>query len=216
MTETTDPHPSIQPLGEAALALSIDPSLPAQRRLWAAWHWLQKRHGDLEWVLGMGNLTGRFDPLATPVGRVEKMLETAWLKSEGAEAEKRKQVELPVTYDGEDLADVATHTGLDIPEVIARHSAPEYTVFCLGFLPGFAYLGGLDETLACPRRATPRQKVPVGSVGIGGSQTGIYPLASPGGWQLIGRTEIQLFLPGESPPVLLAPGDTVRFVPQSK
>ncbi|HSC81185.1 MAG TPA: carboxyltransferase domain-containing protein, partial [Chitinolyticbacter sp.] len=91
-------------------------------------------------------------------------------------------------------------------------SAPEYMVYCLGFLPGFAYLGGLDMRLKVPRRAEPRLRVPAGSVGLAGSQTGVYPLVSPGGWQLIGRSDIQLFDPYRETPGLLSPGDTVRFV----
>ncbi|KAF0811778.1 Kinase A inhibitor [Andreprevotia sp. IGB-42] len=204
--------PSIQPLGEAALVLSCGASLPVQRRLWAAWHWLKARHGDVEWVLGMGNLTGRFDPLRLKAGKIERALEAAWAASEGAADYHGKTVEVPVLYNGADLATVAAHAGLSTAEVIDLHTAGSYTVFCLGFLPGFAYLGGLDARIACPRRATPRLKVPAGAVGIGGEQTGIYPLVSPGGWQLIGRTRLALFDPGAESPVLLAPGDEVRFV----
>ncbi len=100
------------------------------------------------------------------------------------------------------------------PEVARRHSAGEYVVYFLGFLPGFAFLGGLAPALATPRRAEPRMAVPAGSVGIGGEQTGIYPLVSPGGWQLIGRTTVRLFDPQAAEPTLLRPGDQVRFVPE--
>jgi len=121
-------------------------------------------------------------------------------------------VNIPVTYDGPDLGDIARHCGLSPAEVVQRHEAAEYVVYFLGFQPGFAYLGGLDEALHTPRRTEPRVSVPAGSVGIGGAQTGIYPLASPGGWQLIGRTLTPLFDPQAEPPTLLAPGDRVRFV----
>ena len=118
-------------------------------------------------------------------------------------------------YDGPDLADVAAHCGLSTEEVVRRHTGADYVVYFIGFQPGFAYLGGLDEALHTPRRAEPRVAVPAGSVGIGGAQTGIYPLATPGGWQLIGRTALPLFDPQAEPPTLLAPGDRVRFVAEN-
>jgi inhibitor of KinA len=125
-------------------------------------------------------------------------------------------VEIPVRYggpDGPDLEALAAARGLAVDEVIALHSAPEYVVHFVGFMPGFAYLGGLDARLATPRREAPRTMVPAGSVGIGGTQTGVYPVASPGGWQLIGRTELALFDAAREPAALLTAGDRVRFVP---
>jgi inhibitor of KinA len=125
-------------------------------------------------------------------------------------------VEIPVCYGGEfgpDLAEVARLCALSEEEVIARHAAASYRVYMIGFSPGFAYLGGLDAAIAAPRRATPRTLVPAGSVGIAGLQTGIYPLATPGGWQIIGQTPKRLFLPEREAPCLLSPGDTLRFVP---
>lgn len=125
-------------------------------------------------------------------------------------------IEIPVCYGGDfspDLAAVASHARTTTDEVIARHTAGEYTVAMLGFAPGFPYLLGLDPALQMPRRATPRTRVPAGSVAIGGAQTGIYPSELPGGWQLIGRTPLVLFDPQREPPCLLAPGDRVRFRP---
>lgn len=122
-------------------------------------------------------------------------------------------VEVPVGYDGEDLAAVAAATGLSSDEVVRRHAAPDYLVAFLGFAPGFPYLVGLDPSLHVPRLSSPRVRVPAGSVGLAGPQTGIYPVASPGGWQLIGRTDVVLFDPERSPPALLAAGDRLRFVP---
>lgn len=125
-------------------------------------------------------------------------------------------VEIPVCYDGmfgPDLDDVAALHGLTPAEVIRRHCAPRYRVQFLGFLPGFAYLTGLPPGLATPRLDTPRQSVPAGAVGIGGSQTGVYPLESPGGWRIIGRTPRLLFDPSREPPALLRADDRVRFVP---
>ena len=112
-----------------------------------------------------------------------------------AEAVAGETVDIPVRYDGEDLPEVAGLTGLEPEEVVRRHTAPEYTVAFLGFSPGFPYLVGLDPALQVPRRDTPRTSIPAGSVGLAGNQTGIYPTATPGGWQLIGRTEVTLFDP---------------------
>ncbi|MBI5690344.1 MAG: 5-oxoprolinase subunit PxpB [Verrucomicrobia bacterium] len=127
-----------------------------------------------------------------------------------------RQVEIPVVYggaEGADLEEVARRTGLAPAEVIARHAGAEYFVNAIGFTPGFPYLGGLPAELATPRRATPRPRVPAGAVGIGGSQTGVYPLESPGGWNLIGRTPLRLFDGRRSEPALLRAGDLVRFRP---
>ncbi len=120
---------------------------------------------------------------------------------------------IPVTYDGPDLPSVADATGLPVGEIIARHSDRWYDVYFLGFVPGFAYLGPLDPFLVLPRRDTPRPRVPAGSVAIGGAQTAVYPLGTPGGWHLLGRTEVRLFDPAWDEPARLAAGDRVRFLP---
>jgi inhibitor of KinA len=143
------------------------------------------------------------------------------LRREGAPAPadriKRKTsrvIEIPVCYDREfapDLDDVARHAEISTQEVIDSHSSAEYRVACIGFVPGFPFLAGLPKRLATPRRAIPRKEIPPGSVGIGGAQTGIYPLRSPGGWNLIGRTPVKLFDPKKNPPALLCLGDRVRF-----
>jgi KipI family sensor histidine kinase inhibitor len=129
-----------------------------------------------------------------------------------AEAQGRL-VEVPVAYDGPDLAEVCARTGLALDELIERHAAPAYLVAFLGFTPGFPYLVGLDPALHVPRRASPRTRVPAGAVGLAGDQTGVYSRESPGGWQLIGHTDVVLFDPFRTPPALLAPGDRLRFVP---
>jgi KipI family sensor histidine kinase inhibitor len=121
-------------------------------------------------------------------------------------------VDVPVRYDGADLADVAAATGLTITEVVARHAAPTYRVAFCGFSPGFAYLEGLDAALHLPRRATPRTRVPPGSVAIAAGYTAVYPAASPGGWHLLGTTAMAVWDARRSPPALLAPGTLVRFV----
>ena len=126
--------------------------------------------------------------------------------------------EIPVAYGGEygpDIETVANHAGLSVDEVISIHSDTDYHVFMLGFAPGFPYLGGMDERIACPRLATPRTIVPAGSVGIAEAQTGVYPNASPGGWQLIGRTPMKLFDVNVDPPAVMLPGNKVNFVPIS-
>jgi inhibitor of KinA len=161
-----------------------------------------------------------FDPLALSRAQLEREVARLEQRAFPTEALPRaaavRRVELPVLYGGEhgpDLADVAAHAGLTEAEVVRRHAAPEYLVHMVGFTPGFPYLGGLDPRLATPRLATPRGEVPAGSVAIGGAQTGVYPVASPGGWRLIGRTPLRLFDPARGAPFLVAPGDLVRFVP---
>lgn len=131
----------------------------------------------------------------------------------GDEAPAGRSVEIPVVYDGADLAEVAELTGLSVAEVVARCGAAEYTVAYLGFSPGFGYLTGLDPALRVPRRSTPRTSVPAGSVAMAGPYTAVYPSASPGGWRLLGRTDLVLWDVRRDPPSLLGPGDRVRFVP---
>jgi len=169
-----------------------------------------------------------FDPIAMAEasGRPEEA--SGWLTTQireilnGARRRRRvrtarsdvRLVEIPVCYDSEfapDLDDVARRAELTTKEVVDLHSAAEYRVACIGFVPGFPFLTGLAKELATPRRATPRKEIPPGSVGIGGAQTGIYPLRSPGGWNLIGRTPLKLFDPTKNPPALLRAGDRVRF-----
>ncbi|WP_197491683.1 MULTISPECIES: 5-oxoprolinase subunit PxpB [Emticicia] len=129
-----------------------------------------------------------------------------------AERYLKRIIEIPVFYDGEDLAYVADYHQISEAQVVELHTNPTYRVYMMGFLPGFAYMGGLDARIATPRRATPRTKVPAGSVGIAGNQTGIYPSESPGGWQLIGRTELQLYTPNATEITLLKTGDLVKFI----
>jgi inhibitor of KinA len=127
---------------------------------------------------------------------------------------RSQTVEIPVCYDPEfalDIDDVARRAAISPSEVIHLHSAAEYRVACIGFVPGFPFLAGLPKELATPRRDVPRKQIPPGSVGIGGAQTGIYPLLSPGGWNLIGRTPLRLFDPRKNPPALLRAGERVRF-----
>jgi KipI family sensor histidine kinase inhibitor len=209
-------QPRIYPLGDNALVCESAPpaTLDCQRRVWAAAQAARGWQHVLEVVPGMNNLTLVVDPLAADRDALADQLRAAWDATSDAPAPGR-EIEIPVHYGGKagpDLEVVAKHTGLSPKDVVERHAAAQYIVFFLGFQPGFAYMGGLDEKLHTPRRAEPRLEVPAGSVGIGGAQTGVYPATSPGGWQLIGRTQVPLFDPARTPPTLLQPGDQVRFV----
>lgn len=211
--------PRLHLLGDAALLceLPAPATLVQQQRIWALARQAQQWPGVGETLPGMNNLTLTFDPTVIDLDTLTAQVLEAWPRLPSGAVEGRL-VEIPVAYGGEhgpDLADVAAHTGLTPAEVVRRHSGAEYVVYLLGFLPGFAFMGGLPPELATPRRAEPRTAVPARSVGIGGEQTGIYPLVSPGGWQLIGRTPLELFDPAAEPPTLLRPGDRVRFVAES-
>jgi len=173
-------------------------------------------------VEGVVDLIPAYDSLlvqydATVVSTADLQARIVELDSGRVETEGGgRVVELPVLYGGEhgpDIDRVTEHAGMSVDDVIGLHSGTDYLVYMLGFTPGFPYLGGLDERLATPRVATPRLEIPGGSVGIAESQTGVYPLTSPGGWNIIGRTPLSLFDPTREPPSLLAPGDVVRFVP---
>ena len=160
-----------------------------------------------------------FDPLRIDYAALQEALSGAGqhLVSEGAtDRAVGAPVRIPVRYGGEhgpDLGEVAAFAGLSEAEVVAKHVAVSYRVFMMGFVPGFPYMGTVDATIAAPRRTTPRVRVPAGSVGIAGSQTGIYPTETPGGWQLIGRTDVPLFDLSRPAPFLLKAGDTVQFYP---
>jgi KipI family sensor histidine kinase inhibitor len=157
-----------------------------------------------------------FDPRTIRHSGLERAAAQLFAQAARAPLPEPRTVEIPVAYGGEngpDLDAVAALTGHTPEEVVAIHSGAEYLVYFLGFSPGFPYLGGLPESIAAPRLETPRRRVPAGSVAIGGRQTGVYPMASPGGWRIIGRTALRLFDPAADPPVLLRMGDHVRFVP---
>ncbi len=154
----------------------------------------------------------KFDELAARILRAITPASGRRRRPTGASAPRL--IEIPVCYDAEfglDLDCVAKHTKLSEGEVVDLHSRGEYRVACIGFVPGFTFLAGLPKNLATPRRDVPRKEIPPGSVGIGGAQTGIYPLRSPGGWNLIGRTPLKLFDASKNPPTLARPGDRVRF-----
>ncbi|OHM97111.1 hypothetical protein A7T48_19720 [Salmonella enterica subsp. enterica serovar Bareilly] len=207
-------------LGETAVVLELEPpiTLASQKRIWRLTQRLVDMPNVGEAIPGMNNITVILrEPQTLALDAIER-LQRWWEESEALEPDSRS-VEIPVIYGGAggpDLAAVARHSGLSEKQVVELHASVEYVVWFLGFQPGFPYLGNLPESLHMPRRAEPRLQVPAGSVGIGGAQTGIYPLSTPGGWQLIGLTPLKLFDPMREPPVLLRPGDSVRFVPQKE
>ena len=204
-------------LGETAVVLELEPpvTLATQKRIWRLTQRLADVPEVVEAIPGMNNITVVLrDPHLLALDAIER-LQRWWEESEALEPDSRT-VEIPVVYGGEagpDLPIVAEHAGLSPSQVVELHASIDYVVWFLGFQPGFPYLGGLPAQLATPRRAEPRVSVPAGSVAIGGAQTGIYSLSTPGGWNLIGRTELPLFDPTLAEPVLLRPGDTVRFIP---
>jgi len=159
-----------------------------------------------------------FDPLVLEEAAVRDMIAVALDAAGGPSmtADRTGIISVPVRYggpDGPDLAEVAARTGHSEADVVRLHASVEYRVFCVGFVPGFPYLGLVPEALALPRRATPRLHVPAGSVAIAGRQTGIYPADTPGGWHVIGRTDLPVWDPRREPPALLEPGARVRFMP---
>lgn len=166
---------------------------------------------------GYSTLGVHFDPLQTDLAALEHIIESEYADLAALETiVEREAIEIPVTYGGAggpDLDAVAALAGCSAAEVITRHSRRTYRVYMLGFVPGFAYMGRVDQSIAAPRHRVPREKVPAGSVGIAGLQTGVYPFDSPGGWQLIGHTATVMFDPARDRPSLLAAGDVVRFVP---
>ena len=202
----------VHPLGDAALLAELGTRLDTaiNTRAIALASALKKRRDVRQAVAGAASVTVRFDPdlithdaLATAIRRL---------------ATKRPPMDepgrlhrIPVVYDGPDLEVVASRLDLTPQKVVELHSGSIYRVFLVGFVPGWAYLGPLPDELVLPRRPIPRTQVPAGSVAIAGQQTGIYPLDTPGGWHLIGRTSVRLFLPDSDPPSLFRAGDRVKF-----
>lgn len=225
MTDPTDRLAAvrIERVGDAALLAVVGDEIDADLNAWVqrAAADVRRRHtapGGLGGpVPGYASLLVTFDPEACSEDAARALLlATLQRTADSPSRVAGRPIEIPVRYggsDGPDLADVAARTGLTEADVVVAHAGPVYRVFLVGFVPGFPYLGILPEQLALPRRATPRLRVPAGSVAIAGRQTGIYPAATPGGWHLIGRTDAPIWDPRRDPPALLAPGDRVRFVP---
>jgi inhibitor of KinA len=228
----------ITPLGDSALILrvrdefetapeeTLDAVLETQRRLEAA-----RLPGVIELAPAYTTVALFYDPARAVEAGAPREDVFGWyqntireaLRSVGEAAgfpgtltasPREAVIDIPVCYAGNfapDLAEVAQHTALSPQQIVDLHCGAEYRVHCVGFTAGFPFLGGLPSKLATPRRATPRKEIPAGAVGIGGAQTGIYPVKSPGGWNIIGRTPLRLFDPQKNPPALLRAGDRVRF-----
>jgi len=214
---------TMMPLGDSAVMIrftqEISPTVHGQ--VWQLTRYLNDCPfvGFLECVPGYASIGVYYDSSQTTFAQVEAHVgEGYWTRRAGVASTDPDEIQIcsiPVCYGGEfgpDLEEVAAHCGLSLDEVIQLHSQGIYSVYMIGFTPGFAYLGGLPEEIMTPRKAVPRRIVPTGSVGIAGQQTGVYPVASPGGWQIIGRTPVPMLrLGNEERPSLLRVGDIVRF-----
>ncbi len=172
--------------------------------------------GVIETVPTFRSLLVYYDPLKVTYKKLCKYIQSVAKETVELNTKTKRIIEIPVCYGGqygEDLTDVAKHTGLSEAEVIRIHSGVNYLIYMLGFLPGFPYLGGLDKRLETPRLSNPRTSIPAGSVGIGGEQTGVYPIVSPGGWRLIGKTPVKLYDSERENPTLYQAGDYIHFKP---
>ena len=171
---------------------------------------LKKRRDVRQAIAGYASVTVHFDPDQATHDSLAAAIKRLAAKHPPM-AEPGRLHRIPVVYDGPDIAEVGDRLHLSFEQIVEIHSRPIYRVFLVGFVPGWAYLGPLAEELELPRRHVPRTQVPAGSVAIAGRQSGIYPLPTPGGWHLIGRTSVKLFLPDSDPPCLFRAGDRVKF-----
>ena len=209
---------TIRPASDRSLLISFgdEISLEASLEVRRLTHALEGSRAILNLHPAFTSLLVDFDPRLRTHAEIEALVQERFAFAAAREEGPPRHVEIPVIFGGEagpDLEDVARHTGLSAADVVERFSAAEFTVYFVGFSTCFPYLGGLPAELATPRLSAPRKHVPAGSVAIGGSQGGVYPLASPGGWRLIGQTTLRLFDASASPPPLLRMGDRVRFLP---
>ena len=209
---------SFTPLGDRALLITLGSSIDdaTNHRVRALTARLEQVRitGLSELVPAFASIAIHYDPALASFDDIAAAVTPFLDRLDGERLAPARVVEIPVCYGGTygpDLDYVARAHDLSPGDVVDLHTAPEYLVHMIGFAPGFPYLGGLDERLVTPRRDTPRTRVPAASVGIGGSQTGVYPIETPGGWHLIGRTPLRLFEPRRTPATLLAAGDRVRF-----
>ena len=215
----SSPLPRYVPLGDSAITVvlgeGISRALSGEVLRVAEAVSAASVHGVHEVVPAYASLGIFYDPLQVEYAELLKEMRAAveGARSRGPTAalQEARTIRIPVRYDGEDLAEVADRTGHTASEVIELHSEREYYVYVIGFVPGFAYLGDLDQSLILPRRSTPRKRVPAGSVGIAEAQTGVYPFSTPGGWNLIGRTDVKMFDAARAEPALLRVGDRVVF-----
>ena len=211
--------PRLLPLGDSAVLIhfgdEIDPGVNQRVHALNALMQADKPKGVIETVPAYATLLLHYDPLQLTYAEASGWVHSEMDKVITAALREPRRIVIPVRYggtSGPDLDFVAAYHKLSVREVVRIHTERLYVVYMMGFTPGFAYMGKLDDQIATPRLETPRTKVPAGSVGIAGAQTGIYPIDSPGGWRIIGRTEVQIFDPAADPPFLFSPGDTVQFV----
>ena len=216
------PQSRISPAGDRAVTVEVGEGIAVEvnRRVRALGLAVQQAGapGVEEVVPAYRSLLVYYDPISLSFTDLQAHLREMEGRLAETPAQAPRVVELPTVYGGEDGPDldfVAEHAGISAQEVVDVHSSADYLVYMMGFTPGFTYLGGLSERIITPRLETPRTKIPAGSVGIAEAQTGVYPMESPGGWRLIGRTPVPLFDPHREPPVLVEPGEYVRFVPIS-
>jgi KipI family sensor histidine kinase inhibitor len=207
----------IQPMGDTALLAELSTRLDTaiNTRAIALATALKKRRDVRQAIAGYASVTVHFDPEQATHESLAAAIKRLAAKRPPMDEPGRLH-RIPVAYDGPDIADVCERLQLSRDQIIEIHTRPIYRVFLVGFVPGWAYLGPLPEELALPRRDVPRTQVPSGSVAMAGRQTGIYPLPTPGGWHLIGRTDVKLFLPDSDPPCLFRAGDRVKFFSTSR
>lgn len=211
--------PRIVPLGDSTVLVQlgdeIDLTINQHVHALANLIITSSLNGVIEVVPAYATLLVHYDPLLLSFTQMKAHLHAQISQMEEIESRKPRRIEVPVRYGGElgpDLEFVASHCGLRVENVIRIHSGKIYTVYMMGFTPGYPYMGKLDDALITPRLETPRTRVPAGTVAIAGSQTGIYSIESPGGWQLIGWTPLKLFDPESESPFLFSPGDEVKFI----
>jgi KipI family sensor histidine kinase inhibitor len=209
---------TIRPASDRSLLISFGEEISAgvHRQVFQLTHALEGAPGILNLHPAFASVLVEFDPRRRTHADVEQLIRERQASASERDTGPARTVEIPVRYGGEagpDLEDVARHTGFAAGRVVELFAAVEYVVYFVGFATCFPYLGGLPPELATPRLSAPRKQVPAGSVAIGGPQAGVYPLPSPGGWRLIGRTDLRLFDPAGEPPGRLQMGDRVRFVP---
>lgn len=209
----------IKPFGDCGLRVQLGDSITKEinAKVRSLSWFLEKENirGIMEWIPTYTAVSIYYDPYIITFEEIKKYVESMEEKLEKITLPPANVIKIPVLYGGEvgsDLEHVANYNQLSVEEVIRIHTSSDYLIYMMGFTPGFPYLGGMSEKIATPRLKEPRLKIPVGSVGIAGSQTGVYSMETPGGWQIIGKTPVRLYDPDRRKPILLQAGNYIRFV----